>query len=119
METVLYYEPLALQDPAVLSGVLRRRGLRVVQVPRDQAGRSVGALAGLPGFSDGSDGGLPPEVRVLVFCGVADLDAALEDLKAAGAPPALKAILTPANAAWPFHRLARELAREHRAMHGL
>ena len=60
METVLYYEPLALQDPAVLSGVLRRRGLRVVQVPRDQAGRSVGALAGLPGFSDGSDGGLPP-----------------------------------------------------------
>ena len=120
METVLYYEPMTLQNPAILTGLLQRRGLRVVPVDRGQVGQSVGFLAGYQGFPAQSAAGTPPRDRVLVFCEVpeATLDAVLEDLKAAGAPPALKAILTGTNASWSFARLARELAREHRTMGG-
>ena len=55
-----------------------------------------------------------------MFCGVYrdTLDDVLEALKAAGAPPALKAVLTGANAAWSFARLVRELSAERRAMGG-
>ena len=120
METVLYYEPLPLLAPAALAGVLQRRGLRVVRVTRDQAGQSVGHLAGYQGFEAKAGTEAPPQDRVLVFCEVpeATLDAVLVDLKTAGAPPALKAILTGTNASWSFARLARELAREHRTMGG-
>ena len=120
METVLYYEPMTLQNPAILTGLLQRRGLRVVPVGRGQVRQSVGFLAGYQGFPAQSAAGTPPRDRVLVFCETPEetLDAVLEDLRAPGVPPALKAILTGANAAWPFHRLARELSSEHRMMHG-
>lgn len=120
METVLYYEPLALMSPAAITGVCRQLGLAVVPVGRDQVGQSVGELAGYPGVPRRQGGGEPPEERVLVFCGLPEekLDQVLEALKAAGAPPALKAILTAANAGWSFARLARELSAEHRAMGG-
>lgn len=122
MESVLYYEPMPLMNPAAVAGVCEGFGLKVVPVARAQAGESVGYLAGCQGFSPRPEGagGTAPEDRVLVFCGVGreKLDAVLEALKAAGAPPALKAVLTGANAAWSFARLARELSFEHRAMGG-
>ncbi len=123
MASVLYYEPLALMGSGPIAGVCRRFGLEVVPVPRSRTGRSVGFLAGLPGYPEGPEGpegGTPPEERTLVFCGVDrdTLDAVLEALKAAGAPPALKAVLTGANAAWSFARLVRELSAERRAMGG-
>lgn len=120
METVLYYEPLPLRNPAAIAGIFQRFGLRVVQVARDQVGQSIGFLAGYQGFQARPSAGTPPEDRILVFCEVAGdtLDAVLEALKAAGAPPALKAILTGTNVSWSFDRLARELSSEHRAMHG-
>lgn len=119
MQTVLYYEPLPLMNPAAITDPCRRHGLRVVPVGRDQVGQPVGLLAGYQGFSPRA-GGTPPGERVLVFCEVEDetLDRVLEALKRAGAPGALKAVLTGTNAAWPFDRLARELAREHRYMGG-
>lgn len=120
MASVLYYEPLALMGSGPIAGVCRRFGLEVVPVPRSRTGRSVGFLAGLPGCPEGPEGGTPPEERTLVFCGVDrdTLDAVLEALKAAGAPPALKAVLTVSNAAWSFARLVRELSAERRAMGG-
>lgn len=122
MESVLYYEPMPLMNPAAVAGVCESFGLRVIPVARSQVGQPVGYLAGCQGFSprpEGADGTAPSD-RVLVFCGVEreKLDAVLEALKAAGAPPALKAVLTGTNAAWSFARLARELAGEHRAMGG-
>lgn len=120
METVLYYEPLPLRNPEALASLLRRHGLRVVQVPRDQVGQSVGFLAGYRGFSPRTGPGAPPKDRILVFCEVPEdtLDAVLEDLKRTEAPPALKAILTGTNASWSFQHLAQELSSEHQTMHG-
>ena len=87
METVLYYEPLPLRNPAAIAGIFQRYGLRVVQVARDQVGQSIGFLAGYQGFQARPSAGTPPEDRILVFCEVAGdtLDAVLEALKAADA----------------------------------
>lgn len=119
---VLYYEPLPLMNPGVISGVCARFGLRVVQVDRSQVGESVGFLAGYQGFppKTGAETEPPPQDRVLVFCETDGglLDDVLEALKSANAPRSLKAVLTGSNAAWSFARLSRELSREHRAMGG-
>lgn len=121
MESVLYYEPMPLMNTAAVSDVCEGFGLKVIPVSRAQVGESVGRLAGYQGFSPRAAGAEPPpEDRVLVFCGVDRqmLDDVLEALKAAGAPRALKAVLTGTNASWSFARLARELSGEHRAMGG-
>ena len=122
MESVLYYEPMPLMNTAAVTDVCQRFGLAVIPVTRAQAGECVGYLAGYQGFAPRPGAGqeTPPEDRVLLFCEVerGKLDAVLEGLKAAGAPRALKAILTGTNASWSFARLARELSSEHRAMGG-
>ena len=93
---------------------------RLIPVPRDRVGQTVGFLAGYQGFEARPGKEEAPKDRVLVFCEVdrETLDQVLEALKAAGAPASLKAILTGTNAGWPFARLARELSAEHRAMGG-
>lgn len=120
--SVLYYEPLPLMNPGVISGVCERFGLKVVQVDRSRVGESVGHLAGYQGFPPKTGAGTeqPPQDRVLVFCETDGglLDDVLEALKSSGAPRSLKAVLTGSNAAWSFARLAHELSREHQAMGG-
>ena len=120
MASVLYYEPLVMMGSGAIAGVCGRLGLSVRPVARDQVGQTVGFLAGYQGFPERTEKAQPPRDRVLVFCEVdrETLDRILEELKAAGAPSSLKAVLTGTNAGWPFAKLARELAAEHRAMGG-
>lgn len=84
-------------------------------------GKTVGALAGLPGAAQKAAkvpaGYQLPEL--LIFSGLSDaaLDLFLAAYRKAGIPPIpLKAIVTQHNAAWPLFSLTQELQRERAAM---
>lgn len=121
VESVLWYCP----DPvlsALAKQVFLTQGIRLKAVAPEEAGRTVGALLGLSGATDGAFPAcvIPPEQPVLVLCGFsrARLDALLAALRRAGVPRIdCKAMLTPTNAGWTFRALYEELLREHEAMH--
>ena len=89
-------------------------------VPRADYGQPLGALAGLrPRLPGGYSGaGFHDEMLVMANFNSREFHAFLDALRASGARSvALKAVLTPANAAWDSVRLRDELAREHEALH--
>lgn len=124
-ETVLYYNPGTEESMAhvtKLKSVLVRMGVRIRNIGPEQAGETVGFLAGLEGFEkrEDMDGEIPElkeEMLVLKQFSGKRLDELLLNLRKAGVPRiALKAVLTEHNAKWPFYKLYEELRAEHAQM---
>lgn len=124
-ETVLYYNPgteESMAHVAKLKSVLVRMGVRIRNIGPEQAGETVGFLAGLEGFEkrEEDSGELPEmteEMLVLKQFSGKRLDELLLNLRRAGVPRiALKAVLTEHNAKWPFYQLYEELKAEHAQM---
>ncbi|MCI8524717.1 MAG: DUF3783 domain-containing protein [Oscillospiraceae bacterium] len=93
--------------------------LRLRPVAPSEYGRSVGALAGLLPLSDAAAPVGKISEEMLVLCGLdeAALNRFLQAFRRLGVPPvALKAVLTPTNAAWNALTLYQELRREREAM---
>ena len=90
-----------------------RLGLEVIEVPPEGFSHPLGYLLGLDGFG--------PAERCETFSGemlvMETLSSPLLDaLRSAGAPVALKAVVTEQNRAWSSAALFLELGREHEAM---
>lgn len=96
--------------------------LRLRPVSPEEYGQSIGALSGLlPPAEVSAEAGEIGE-EMLVLCGLSEaaLDRFLRGFRRQGIlPVALKAVLTPTNAAWTAPALYEELRREHEAMHRL
>ncbi len=97
--------------------------VRLIRIYRPQYGESIGALAGIPAFSLTNQPyrGEDFDQQMMVMCGFSpdELDAFLKAYREAGIPPVwLKATVTPHNINWSAARLYRELAEEHRQLHG-
>lgn len=91
----------------------RRCGLAAVVVPPERQTLPLGALLGAEGFEALPEGeGFSGEMLVMERLCSPFLDA----IRAAGAPVALKAVVTEQNLAWSGARLYRELSAEHEAM---
>lgn len=111
--------PLISPAGAALAACAEKLGIRLVAVSAQQAGQSVGRLAGLssaPASQPAAAAALPSSAAA-VFCGLTEqqLDQLLAALRASGQSIPLKAVLTPHNQNWPFASLLQELQAEHSA----
>ena len=114
---------LYTRDEAKQKGIeeiCRQMGMACHILESRDFGRTAGELTGLPvpGAKVSSEK-LPPlymPPELLLMAGLSDnaLDTFLAEYKARNlAPIALKAVVTPFNAAWPLYQLADELKKEH------
>ena len=99
------------------------QNVRIIRIYRPQYGESIGALAGIPIYRLTNEPyrGEDFSQEMMVMCGFKpdELDAFLKAYREMGIPPVwLKATVTPHNMAWSADRLYRELAEEHRQLHG-
>ena len=97
--------------------------VRLVRIYRPQYGESIGALAGIPIYRLTNEPyrGEDFSQEMMVMCGFQsdELDTFLKAYREMGIPPVwLKATLTPHNMNWSGAELYRELAEEHRQLHG-
>ncbi len=145
-ESVLYYSPEKNEKTRKVKSVLVRCGIRIRNITSEQFGEQVGTLAGRAEFpgklrpdaqeeagtadggrpdagkeADGGGGDSAPALfpgEFLVLCNFTDagMDRLLRELRRAGTPVELKAVLTETNCAWSFEKLYREVCREHDAL---
>ena len=123
-EVVLYYTPDRHGNDVKLKGVLVRMGIRIRNISPDQIQETVGALAGVPGFSlsEGEGQGLqepviPEPMLVMHRFTSRRVDELLLNLRKAGVPKInLKAVVTPSNCSWSFFHLYEEIRQEHEKM---
>ena len=96
-----------------------RLKIRVRPVEKDEYAQTVAALCGLEEKTDAAyvGAGFEDEMLVMANFPAGMGNAFLGLFRRMGiAPVALKAMLTPTNAAWDSEKLHEELAGEHRAM---
>lgn len=118
MGTVLLYNIEPQKRVGVLL-CLHRLGLRVREVAPEEQSQPLGALLGLTAREPDADGErFTGEMLVMHGLDARQFNALLDGLRRGKTPIALKAVVTPHNAAWSSARLYRELEREHRAMSG-
>lgn len=125
-EMVLYYQPQQEKQrgnrtkAAKLKGVLVQMGIRIKNISPDQAGQTIGYLAGYDGFEEEKTSGslvIPEEVLVMKNFTSRRIDELLAGLRRAGVPRiALKAVITETNTSWRFYDLYLELKKEHEVM---
>ena len=108
---------------ALIRTVCATLNVRIIKIYRPQYGESIGVLAGIPALQMTNEP-YPGEdftQQMMVMCGFKpdELDVFLKAYRDAGIPPVwLKAALTPHNMNWSASRLYKELAEEHRQLHG-
>lgn len=121
-EMVLYYTPEQNGNVAKLKGVLVRMGIRIRNVSPQQIRETVGALAGMPGFTLSEKEAeeslfIPEQMLVMHRFTSRRMDELLANLRKAGVPKIdLKAVVTPSNCTWSFYHLYEEIREEHEKM---
>ena len=121
-ELIVYSIP----DPvraAKTAQVFASLGIRGRAVGADEAGQTMGYLAGVPGQAPAPRPLVLPVLGqpVMVLCGITRprMDELFKAMRAADCPPPdRKAVLTPTNLSWPLAALYEELGREHEELHG-
>lgn len=96
-----------------------RLKIRVRPVEKDEYAQTVAALCGMEEKTDAvyTGAGFADEMLVMANFPAGMMNAFLGLFRRMGiAPVALKAMLTPTNAAWDSEKLHEEIAGEHRAM---
>lgn len=118
---LLYNLAVDTQAGAAVRGALARCGVPVRDILPAQADCTVAALeAGGPSADGAPAAQDAPAGPALLFSSLpeATLNAALAALREAGAPVALKAVVTPTSRTWTLRALLEELSREHALMQG-
>ena len=118
MNNLLMYQ-IPQEKSRIIKSIALQHGFRIRVVQPEEAGLSVGALAGLPGAAQqGNVSAAPFEDEMLVLCNVPSdaFHSFLAQLRAKNVPVTLKAVVTEHNASWSFARLHENLVEEHAAM---
>ena len=106
--------------PAEKMGVLRllsvRLGLKLTAVPPERQGLTVEALCNGDTAESAADAPFTEELLVLCGVGAGAMNLLLAELRRRHVPIALKAVMTPTNAAWTVQQLHAELCREREAI---
>ena len=105
---------------AAVRGVLREMGVVARTALPERLGDAAGAFARLPGFRPAPlpyAGPAPAADEFVLLCGLADaqVNEFLARSRVASCVVGSKALLTPANRAWPLVRLIEAVAAEHAA----
>ena len=113
MAKVLLYNIKDADKRAKIRIAALRAGLEPVEVRAADFAHPIGWLLGLKGFAPAAgEAAFEDEMLVMQELSSPLLDA----MRAAGAPVALKAVVTEQNRGWSSAALCRELKREHEAM---
>lgn len=118
MNNLLMYQ-IPPEKSRIIKSIALQHGFRIRVVQPEEAGLSVGALAGLPGAAMrgvGSEAPFEDEMLVLNNVPSDAFHSFLAQLRIKNVPVTLKAVVTEHNARWSFARLHENLAEEHRAM---
>ena len=106
--------------PAEKMGVLRllavRLGLKLTAVPPERQGLTVEALVNGAATESAMEAPFAEELLVLCGVGAGAMNLLLAELRRRHVPIALKAVMTPTNAAWTMQQLHGELCREREAI---
>lgn len=106
--------------PAEKMGVLRllsvRLGLKLTVVPPERQGLTVEALFAGETAEGAAEAPFAEELLVLCGVGAGAMNLLLAELRRRHVPIALKAVMTPTNAAWTMQQLHAELCREREAI---
>lgn len=106
--------------PAEKMGVLRllsvRLGLKLTAVPPQRQGLTVEALCNGAAADGAVEAPFAEELLVLCGVGAGAMNLLLAELRRRHVPIALKAVMTPTNAAWTVQQLHAELCREREAI---
>lgn len=106
--------------PAEKMGVLRllsvRLGLKLTVVLPERQGLTVEALVNGDTAEGAADDSFAEEMLVLCGVGAGAMNLLLAELRRRHVPIALKAVMTPTNAAWTMQQLHAELCREREAI---
>ncbi len=101
-------------------GVLRllsvRLGLKLTAVPPERQGLTVEALFAGETAEGAAEAPFAEELLVLCGVGAGAMNLLLAELRRRHVPIALKAVMTPTNAAWTVQQLHAELCREREAI---
>ena len=101
-------------------GVLRllsvRLGLKLTAVPPERQGLTVEALVNGAATESAMEAPFAEELLVLCGVGAGAMNLLLAELRRRHVPIALKAVMTPTNAAWTMQQLHAELCREREAI---
>ena len=101
-------------------GVLRllsvRLGLKLTVVPPERQGLTVEALFAGETAEGAAEAPFAEELLVLCGVGAGAMNLLLAELRRRHVPIALKAVMTPTNAAWTVQQLHAELCREREAI---
>lgn len=115
-ETVLSYN-LDEERSEILSQVTEALGMTHRKISPDQAGETVGFLAGFAGFSP-NNSGITDEGECVIFAGIPNsrLNMILKAMRGAGLAIPLKAVVTEHNQSQTLKWLIEELTKEHELM---
>ena len=105
---------------AAVRAVLKEMGVVARTALPERLGDAAGAFARLPGFRPAPlpyTGPAPAADEFVLLCGLTDaqVNEFLARSREAGCVVGAKALLTPANRAWPLVRLIEAVAAEHAA----
>ena len=116
MPVLLMYN-LDNEKGRLIRAICLRLKIRIQNVNPAEFGQPVGALAGLsPRLDAACESPFADEMLLFVNFSNPLLDRFLTESRKARASVALKAVLTPTNAAWTSAQLHNEISREHEAM---
>lgn len=103
-----------------ICSALVRRGIPCRAVRREEYVHPIGYLTGRPGFAPGTGEASCFSDEMLLLDGLSreQFSGLLDELRSSGAAVALKAIVTPTNAAWNSSQLHAALKLEHAALGG-
>lgn len=114
-ETILSYN--IGEKAAKLEETANSLNMKIVAIPADKAGETVGFLAGYSGFSS-NETEISAEGECVIFSGITSkrLDALLKAMRDGGLDIPLKAVVTQHNQNKSVEWLLSELAKEHKAI---
>ena len=118
-QAVLLCYNLAPEKAQKIRLAAMRLKIRVRPVAKEEYGQTLAALCGMEETTDAAYGGEGFEDEMLVMANfpAGMMNTFLGLFRRMGlAPVALKAMLTPTNAAWDSEKLHEEIAGEHQAM---
>lgn len=94
-------------------------GIKVIEAAENQAGETVGYLAGYNGFSsNGSSEESDKECMIFSAISGKKLDNVLSEMRKAEISVPYKAVITAANQSWSLKKLAEELVKEREKLGG-
>ena len=116
-ETIILYKTEEFSNG--IKRIADKLGISIIEAAADQAGETVGFLAGFNGFSsNGSKEECDNSCMIFSAISGKKLDTVLAEMRKAEISVPYKAVITASNQSWSLKKLAAELVKEREKLGG-